>query len=65
MISASNVIRCKDGVLTFFVLQNIVMLLMDHHAAETIVRPETQKNNQLTLNAIIKKKNTSFTGVHK
>jgi hypothetical protein len=55
MISASNIIRCKDGVLTFFVLQNITVLLVDHHATETIVRPETQTKNQLTLNFVIKK----------
>jgi len=64
MISTSNIIWCKDGALTFFVLQNITVLLVDHHATETIVRPETQKNNQLTLDAIIKK-NTSIAGVHK
>ena len=32
-----------------------MVLLVDHHATETIVRPEIQKNNQPTLNAIIKK----------
>jgi hypothetical protein len=55
MINNNNIIRCKDGALTFFVLENITVLLVDHHATETIVRPETQKNNQLKLNVIIQK----------
>jgi hypothetical protein len=53
MISTNSIIQCKDGALTFFVLQHIMVLLVDHHATETIVRPETQKYNQLTLNAIL------------
>lgn len=39
----SNQFGSNDGVLTFLVLQDVSVFLVDHYTAKTVVRPETDK----------------------
>jgi hypothetical protein len=41
-----NNLVVKFGVLTFLVLQDIPVFLVDHNAAKTIVRPETHQGKR-------------------